>query len=398
MNRSWKRNAIRALSVLVIAIWISPPVLGDPPSIFSMFRKKQPIDDASLVLKQEHGPWLILAATLSGPDASNKSSALAKEIRTSLNLPAFVMEKKIGGPQTLATRERIKTDSYGRSVEAEVKIKYANGSASSAYAVLVGEFSSTKDPRIEETLTRIRTAQPAALLGKNTPENSSLAEGDNSNWMVQKYRSFMWRRTDNEENLKKGPMGAAFVTRNPMLPDDFFQSPKLDQFETRLNESVEYSLLECPGRFTVRVASFQGKDVTDFGNKPLLNKTTETTDSLDKAAWKAHKLTTALRNKNVEAYEFHDRFGSYVTIGSFDTLGRQTTASEFTYTPGIVAILQEYCGYRIIDTKDPATGAMSKNMSLKSMDKIPFDIEGKPMAVPRPETNELYNGSLLGGG
>jgi hypothetical protein len=39
---------------------------------------------------------------------------------------------------------------------------------------------------------------------------------------------------------------------------------------------------------------------------------------------------------------------------------------------------------------------MTKIKSVKSLDSIPFDIEGKPMAVPRASTSKLYGGSLLG--
>ena len=125
-------------------------------------------------------------------------------------------------------------------------------------------------------------------------------------------------------------------------------------------------------------------------------KMDETTDSLDAAAKKAHTLTEALRAKGKEAYEFHDKFGSYVTIGSFDTLGQELASGQFQYHPGMLAIMQEHCGYRTLDVKDPVTGAISQRTSLKSEAKIPFDIEGKPMAVPRPETSDLYKGSLLG--
>ena len=124
----------------------------------------------------------------------------------------------------------------------------------------------------------------------------------------------------------------------------------------------------------------------------------ETSDSLDRAAKKAHKLTEALRSKGKEAYEFHDRFGSYVMVGSFDVLGQELQSGQFRFNAGILAVLEEHCGYRVIDVKDPRTGAISKQTSLKSEEKIPFDIEGKPMAVPRPETSGLYSGSLLGGG
>ena len=42
---------------------------------------------------------------------------------------------------------------------------------------------------------------------------------------------------------------------------------------------------------------------------------------LEEAAYNAHLLVVALRKQGVEAYEFHDRHESLVTIGSFDSVG-----------------------------------------------------------------------------
>jgi hypothetical protein len=368
---------------------------ADPPSILSMFRKKEPIPEGALELKAEHGPWLILASTLSGDGALDQATALAQELRTELRLPTYIMQRQ-GDKQTLATRDRVKTDKYGNQRPYQLEIKYANGTAATTYAVLVGEFNSTDDPRIEDALNAVRTAQPKALLGEETAATADeVTPGD----LVQRKRSLLWSRTDRGRAQKKGPMGAAFVARNPLLPDDFFQAPPIDKFVEELNREkfINYSLLDCPGRFTVRVASFRGKEVTDFGNGAQASKMDDTSNALDKAAVKAHKMVESLRKKGVEAYEFHDKFGSYVMIGSFDSLGQELESGQFQFNPGIQAVLDEYCGYRVIDTKDPQTGAMSKQTSLKSENRVPFDIEGKPMAVPRPESKGIYNGSLLGG-
>lgn len=367
---------------------------ADPPSILSMFRKKEPIPEGALELKAEHGPWLILATTLSGDGALDQATALAKELRTELRLPTYIMQRQ-GDKQTLATRDRVKTDKYGNQRPYQLEIKYANSTTSTAFAVLVGEFNSTDDPRIEDALNAVRIAQPKAL----RQETAAAGEEQTSSELVQRKRSLLWSRTDRGLAQKKGPMGAAFVARNPMLPDDFFQAPPIDKFVEELNREkwIKYSLLDCPGRFTVRVASFRGKEVTDFGNGAQASKMDNTSNALDKAASKAHKMVESLRSRNVEAYEFHDRFGSYVMIGSFNSLGQELESGQFQFNPGIQAILDEYCGYRVIDTKDPQTGAMSKQTSLKSENRVPFDIEGKPMAVPRPESKGIYNGSLLGG-
>jgi len=42
------------------------------------------------------------------------------------------------------------------------------------------------------------------------------------------------------------------------------------------------------------------------------------------------------------------------------------------------------------------TGTENEKLVKVKLYSIPFDIEPKPMAVPRPETNSIYAGSLLG--
>ena len=61
----------------------------------------------------------------------------------------------------------------------------------------------------------------------------------------------------------KGTDGEAFITNNPLLPKDYYNPPGLDDFVVKMNEGVEYSLLECPGRYTVQVAHFTGQVIID---------------------------------------------------------------------------------------------------------------------------------------
>ena len=73
------------------------------------------------------------------------------------------------------------------------------------------------------------------------------------------------------------------------------------------------------------------------------------------AAEKAHKLTEALRAKGVEAYEFHDRSSSIVTIGSFDSVGTPQPNGQIELNPQIHAIMQQYGADRsIAPGKTPA--------------------------------------------
>ncbi|MCA9194912.1 MAG: hypothetical protein KDB03_24240 [Planctomycetales bacterium] len=387
-NTSLTRSLI---FVFCLAVAFPSYVSAEPPSFFrTMFRKKQTVSDDQLVLRPEHGPWMILAVTLSGPEAESQAVALAHEIRGTLDLPSFVMHKTMDPNSNLARHSNVRTELDGTTRRYEVKL--ANGEAESVFAVLVGEYTSDEDPRIEKTLDTIRYSHPRSL-GET---ESATTTKSSSNWVVQKYREVVWSE-NRDENRKKGKMGAAFLTRNPLLPDDFFETPKVDDFVKELNDQdwIEHSLLDCPGRYTVRVASFTGRvqmatSTNNGGDSSISN-------ALDAAAQQAHKLTVALRKKGEEAYEFHDRFGSYVTIGSFDNLGQEYRGGEFQYNPAMLAILKQWCGYRIVEARDPTTGAISRGQSLNSLDRIPFDAEGKPIPVPRPETSKIYGRNLLGG-
>lgn len=366
-------------------------------TFLSMFKKKLPTGDAkSLALKAEHGPWLILAATISGEDGQTKAVQLANEIRTTLKLPAFVLKKEFDSSGVLGATQATVAELDGTTTKYRAWTQYANPSQDVVYAVLVGEFPSTEDPRITKTLNQIQNARPKALM-------EGEADTKDSAWLVQQYRSVI--RSRNARQANKGPMGAAFVTKNPMLPDDYFQGPALDSFVEKINKQVEFSLIDCPGRFTVRVASFYGKSGSDMLNHRIKN-TDEISDALDHAALQANKMVTELRRRGVEAYEFHDRFGSFVTIGSFDRLGPEQQNGTFQYDAQILQVMNQYCGYRQIEGQDPRTGARIVKSSINAVDfkgpgnkrtSIPFDLEGKPMAVPKRDSSKLYNGSLLGG-
>ncbi|MDX1924960.1 MAG: hypothetical protein SFV81_00500 [Pirellulaceae bacterium] len=367
---------------------------ADPPSLLSMFKRK-PTSSNGFQLSADQGPWMILAASLSGDDAQAKAEALARELQQNLKVECYVLDKTFDRSSMLKTDRHQTVDIVSGNIESR-RVRMANQSSERVCAVLVGNFASLSDPAIKELLQTIRTAQPAALAGKDAADTKDPSKTESSNWLVSSARRVIWARTDRESNKTKGPMGAAFVTRNPLLPDEFFQAPKVDDFVVELNKSVEHSLLKCPKRFTVRVASFQGSAVTGFASSGSDSAEKEPSDNLDVAADNANKLTMALRAKGVEAYQFHDHYASYVTIGSFDELGPQTPSGEIQFSPAIQQILDEYCGYTTVDAKLRSSQAPTKVQTVKSLDKIPFDIEGKPMAVPRAGTSKLYGGSLLG--
>ncbi|MBX3424004.1 MAG: hypothetical protein KF752_20800 [Pirellulaceae bacterium] len=332
---------------------------AQPANVMKKMFQKRGAGSTVTELQDKHGPWLILAGTFTGDTARARASAFASALQESLRVPTFILSRASETSDKMGVSELMLTDSLGKLVPKQLSIRYANHTNPQSVAVLAGEFHSKDDPQIDGILAKVRAFQPA------------------------------------KESEGMQGRGIAFLTRNPMLPDDFFQAPKVDSFVEDLNrqEWVKYSVLDCPGRFTVRVASFRGPEVVTVAAKAKTN-ISNPSSALDRAANQAHKMTTSLRKRGVDAYEFHDRYGSYVMIGSFDSLGQEINGT-FQYDPQIQSILAEFCGYREVTARDPTTGAVSRNLSLKSEDRIPFDIEGKATAVPRAQTSRIYSGSLF---
>src|SRR6185369_17563432 len=79
---------------------------------------------------------------------------------------------------------------------------------------------------------------------------------------------------------KRGPMAQAFFTRNPLLPREYFVPKGVDKFVAKMNEGVEHSLLDNPGRQTVQVATFRGNVILQTSSKD---------DSDTKSFWSKHK-------------------------------------------------------------------------------------------------------------
>ena len=159
-----------------------------------------------------------------------------------------------------------------------------------------------------------------------------------------------------------------------------------------MNEKVKHSLLKCPGKYTVQVATFKGEDVIDQGEvQAIASGAKPMTKKLEKAAEDAHKLTEALRMKGWEAYEFHDRYASIVTIGSFDSTGTPRRDGRIEINPRMHKVIQTFAA-------EPAKGPVPAGTlpaKVKSLVGIPFDIQPIPVEVPRRSIGQEMAGGLF---
>lgn len=326
-------------------------------------------------LSQRHGPWLILAATFAGEKAEAQASELIVELRSKHRLVAYLHQQTY---EHSAMEEGTMLNPRGQ----KAKMRYANVADNyQAFAVLIGDFQSVKDPALETTLQKVKYLRPECL-------DTSKRQDTNQSFVGIKE---WYRRISNDPNRnKKGPMGGAFATRNPLIPAGYFAAGGVDDFVAKMNQGVEYSLLDNPGRFTVRVATFRGLSSINQREILDLQNSADVTDKLAVAADKANRLTTALRKQGIEAYEFHDRTESIVTIGNFDSEGttpkpgaldvngRPLPAGTVVINPDMMKIIEKY---RAQQAQIP--GVRVVGMQPRMLNGIPFDVQPAPMPVPR---------------
>jgi hypothetical protein len=178
----------------------------------------------------------------------------------------------------------------------------------------------------------------------------------------------------------KGPMHLAFITPNPLLPKEFFSRPQLDDLVLEINSDVKHSLLDCPGRYSVRVAIFAGATMFEQQSDHASEK--KKSDKMESllvdAAEKAHRLTESLRRQGWHAWEFHDRESSIVCVGNFQQIMIPASDGSTIVDPEITRIVTKLGA----DPQKMAAGVILP----RSVDGIMLEIQPKTIDVPQRPT------------
>jgi hypothetical protein len=146
-----------------------------------------------------------------------------------------------------------------------------------------------------------------------------------------------------------------------------------------MNKNAEFSLLDCPGKVSVQVATFKGEVIIKQDEIKAIEKgEKQMKSSLATAADKSHRLAKALRLKGYEAYEFHDRYASIVTIGSFNSVGTPREDGRTEINPEIHKIMKTF-GAKSITLPGQSTPVSQ----LQTCVGIPLDIQPIPVQVPK---------------
>lgn len=367
----------RGLICLMASGWLFPATTQAEPfwQRLNFLKHIEADPEKDYHLTEANGPWLVMAATFLGDDSEQQAQDLVLELRREYKLEAYLHHRVFDFSGNV---DGAKVNKYGEAA----KMRYRRDESYKEVAVLVGNFPSVDDRDAQKVLDRIKHLHPATLDPEKVSRPlSGLRELQRHAWLAME-----------DEKRDRGPMARAFIVTNPLLPPEFFNPPGLDPLVVEMNKGVENSLLKCPGQYSVQVATFTGDVTLDQAKiAKLQNASFSSAESrLAEAALKAHEMTMALRAKGYEAYEFHDRYMSIVTVGSFDSVGTPRADGQTEINPEIHRIMETFGSQNLNNTAD-ANSVHARSLKTKSFKQLPYDIQPLPVQVPKPAASSLYN-------
>jgi hypothetical protein len=322
----------------------------------------------------DSGPWMVMAYSFAGEDGELDAHKLVLELRRDFGLEAYVHRQQFDPAAEMKDVKMLGVDKMGNPKRA----KAFSASKYNEYVVLVGDYPAVDDPKCQAAIKRVRTLQPKSLGGV----------GDSGN-KVRTARQGLVGQAIATTGVKVptsiGPMYKAFATRNPKLSSDPVAQKSMDPFVKALNSESDFSLLKNPGKYTITVATFRG--ATSFREDDFERLTTgKKANKLVVAGNNAVNLAKALRAKGFEAYEFHDRFESIVTVGSFNDLGKTDANGKTELTPAIAKIIKTFESKKVPIPDRPGELACVP----QQVDGIMMDVSPQIIRVPKESVADQY--------
>lgn len=386
----WSRLTLTAVTACTF-VWLTPDLASGQFKRLPFGGKSQPAAAASndYSLQQNSGPWLIMCASFVGEDGEVQARLLCDELSQKYRLKCYLHRQSFDFTKTFTGLDYDKNqhvDENGNVTVQRRKMKAAHDHKFDEIAVLIGDFPTIEDSRAQQTLNQIKRLQPEAL--------GQLHSGEASSQRMRVWREAAKLMNTKGEIKELGPMRMAFLIPNPILPEEYFAAPKIDKFMLGVNRQAKHSLLECPGAYSVKVATFRG-DITFDLNKIQEQEAAQrnrfgggaTGSKLMEAAEKAHTMAEELRRLGVQAYEFHDRHESYVCVGSFDWASKKDAEGNITHNPEVVKTIDMFRGDREDLPNQPNAVVPRSIPKLRKMG-IVFDIQPVPVMVPKAEETQ----------
>ncbi len=242
-------------------------------------------------------------------------------------------------------------------------------------SVIAGNYPSVDDKTAQQTLKYIKAFHPK--------------------FMKDKKSGAVYRTTPG----RQGPLSGAFLTVNPLIKSEELAQAHPDLVSRDLTSASHYPLFANKKKYTLVVASFTGKKVTPIAGSKYAGEESKFTQAiensvkdrsaynLNRAGEDAEQLAKALRegqgDKRYEAYVYHDRYQSLVTVGGFDSPN----------DPAIQNLMQHFCAKKKRDPTNNQEVMVAETLMLKipqsrnnptgGMQTWMFDPQPQVMPVPR---------------
>lgn len=340
--------------------------------------------ERGLELELAHGPWLIMCASFIG-EGKHQAEALCQELR-SVGLEAYLYSHSFDYTQEIQGLGFSVKKSEGLIDEYDLepaRMKAVNPVRYDDISVLVGHYSTAEDPRGLKTLEQIKRLFPKSL---------HVSENSRSFQRMSGYRQWVRDVSKDEDTKNLGPMRAAFMVPNPLLPDDFFERQLVDPIIIKMNKGDKFSLLNNTKNYTVKVATFTGEST--FNEREIEAKTREfnllkqsgqglTESRLMEAEANANYLVDMLRKEGWEAYSYHDRDSSIVCIGSFDWVVKNPDSPDKIVNPEAQRVIDRFQAKVVDNIPGVAPFYQPLTITGPTGKKIALDLIPVAVTVPR---------------
>ena len=293
-------------------------------------------------LTDKHGPWMIKVASLW--EEPNH--------REEIVLNALVLKLRKAGIPAYIHRQKEEVEKFEMVDRSGKPRQRSLTSQHSMVAVLAGNYEKPDDKVAKKTLAYIQ----------------------------KKFKAEVAVEINGSKETVPLVVRTAFMTRNPLLPQEEVSPRVTDPLLLSLNSGIEHTLFENKGNFTLVVASFYGQSKIKQAEFSQFDKALEDEAkvSLDRAARESWDLMMTLRKLKFPAYVYHDQFRSIVTIGEFKSAN----------DPRIQELVERF---RAKPDLDPKTGRPlfdNNGNPLYLPVNIQFDIDELPVLVDRPNHAE----------
>lgn len=322
-------------------------------------------------ISDDNGPWMVMAYSFAGEGGEEDAHKLAIELRRDFGLEAYVHRQEFDPGAEMKDVKMLGVDMYGNPKRA----KAYSGGKYDEFVVLVGNYPAVDDAKCQAAMRTVRMVNPKSLGGKGADTRSELR-----NWRIG-----VTRQAGLKQGIDLGPMHKAFATRNPKIPNTPTAKATIDPFVKTLNAGRKYSLLTNRGKYTVTVATFRGETAfreEDYNPQVASGKKSK----LEMAGQNAMKLAEALRAKGYEAYEFHDRHESIVTVGSFNEIGTPDENGKTELTPAIAKVIKTFESKKVPLPESPGELACVP----QQVEGIMMDVSPQIIRVPKETMADKY--------